>query len=96
KGLHVGLGTDVSGGYSPSLLDSARLSMVAARTLASGVDAALPRAERGVANSRITTAEAFWLATAGGGEALGLPIGVFAPGYEFDALAVDVKATGSN
>lgn len=96
KGLHVGLGTDVSGGYSPSLLDSARLSMVAARALASGVNATLPREERGVAGSRITTAEAFWLATAGGGEALGLPIGVFAPGYEFDALAIDVKAAGSN
>jgi guanine deaminase len=96
KGVHVGLGTDVSGGYSPSLFDSARLAMIAARALASGVDARIPREERGVAGSRITTAEAFWLATSGGGEALGLPVGVFAPGYEFDALVIDVKAAGSN
>jgi guanine deaminase len=70
--------------------------MVAARALNSGVDATNARETRGVAGSRITTAEAFWLATAGGGEALGLPIGKFAPGFEFDALVVDVAAPQSN
>jgi guanine deaminase len=96
KGTHVGLGTDISGGYSPSMFDSARLAMVAARALNSGVDAANAREKRGVAGSRISTAEAFWLATTGGGEALGLPIGKFAPSFEFDALVVDVAATQSN
>ena len=96
KGAHVGLGTDISGGYSPSLFDSARLAMVAARALNSGVDAADARERRGVAGSRITTGEAFWLATAGGGEALGLLVGKFAPGFEFDALVVDVAAPQSN
>jgi guanine deaminase len=32
---------------------------------------------------------AFHLATAGGGEALDLPVGIFAPGYHFDAIAID-------
>jgi guanine deaminase len=96
KGVNVGLGTDISGGYSPSLFDSARLAMIAARALNSGVDPAATREARGVPGSRITTAEAFWLATSGGGEALGLPVGVFAPGFEFDALVVDVDAPASN
>ena len=96
KGVHVGLGTDVSGGYSPSLFDSARFAMVAARALGSGVDPAIGRAARGVAGAGITAAEAFWLCTAGGGEALGLPVGVFAPGFEFDALLVDSNAPASN
>jgi guanine deaminase len=72
------------------------LVMVAARALSSGVDATSAREMRGVPGSRITTAEAFWLATAGGGEALGLPVGKFAPGFEFDALVVDVAAQQSN
>jgi guanine deaminase len=44
---------------------------------------------RGGADVAIDTAEAFWMATAGGGEALGLKVGVLAPGYQFDALVVD-------
>jgi guanine deaminase len=96
KGVRVGLGTDVSGGYSPSLFDSARFAMVAARALGSGVDPTIGRAARGVAGAAITAAEAFWLCTAGGGEALGLPVGVFAPGFEFDALLVDTNAPASN
>ena len=49
-----------------------------------------------MAGAGITAAEAFWLCTAGGGEALGLPVGVFAPGFEFDALLVDTNAPASN
>ena len=39
---------------------------------------------------------AFWLATAGGGEALDLPIGLFKEGYQFDALLVDAHTPASN
>ncbi len=45
---------------------------------------------------RITAVEAFWLATAGGGIALDMPIGVFAPAYQFDAILVDANAGDSN
>jgi guanine deaminase len=39
---------------------------------------------------------AFWLATAGGGIALDLPIGVFKEGFQFDAILVDARARDSN
>ncbi|MGB3389919.1 MAG: guanine deaminase [Pseudaminobacter sp.] len=96
RNVHVGLGSDVSGGHSPSILDGCRHALSAARTREGGVDPSLAPAARGVANSAITVAEAFWLATAGGGEALGLPVGKFASGYKFDALLLDLDAPGSN
>jgi len=40
--------------------------------------------------------EAFYMATAGGGEALGIPVGRFVPGYKFDAMIIDVHAKDSN
>jgi guanine deaminase len=96
RGLRVGLGTDISGGYSPSMLDACRAAIIASRALEDGVDASIPAAQRGRPGSRINHREAFWLATAGGGEALNLPVGQFAPGYAFDALLIDVNAPGSN
>ena len=54
-----------------------------------GVDAGKEPAERGVPGSAVTIATAFHLATAGGAMALDLPVGQFAPGYRFDALAID-------
>ncbi len=92
EGLHVGLGTDVAGGASPSILASARHAVIASRSLENGVDPALPRGERGRPGSRIDALEAFWLATAGGGVSLDLPIGVFQPGYQFDAFVLDANA----
>ncbi len=92
EGLHVGLGSDVAGGASPSILASARHAVIASRTLESGVDPLLPRGERGRPGSRIDALEAFWLATAGGGISLDLPIGLFKPGYQLDALLVDVNS----
>lgn len=38
----------------------------------------------------------FWLATAGGAEALDLPTGSFRVGHEFDALLIDTRASASN
>ncbi len=79
EGLRIGLGTDIAGGYSPSVLDNAR----------SAIDVARMRDKPGAA---IDVAEAFWMATAGGGEALGLKVGAFRPGFQFDALAVRTNA----
>jgi guanine deaminase len=39
-----------------------------------------------VPDARVDFRTAFRLATAGGGEALDLPIGLFRPGYAFDAI----------
>ncbi len=95
-GVHVGLGTDIAGGASPSVLENARHAIISARLLEAGVDARLKRSERRQPGARIDTLTAFWLATTGGGIALDLPVGVFAPGYQFDACVLDVAAPHSN
>ncbi len=89
RGVHAGLGTDISGGPIASIFDAARATVQVSRMLETGVDSALPQAERGLPGSAVTIATAFHLATAGGGIALDLPIGRFAPGYRFDAIAID-------
>jgi guanine deaminase len=82
KGIKVGLGTDVSGGPQPSMLDAIRQSKTASNVY-------------GVKNPKdaITTAEAFYLATLGGAHVLNLEsvIGNFVPGKDFDALVVNVE-----
>jgi guanine deaminase len=92
KGVHVGLGTDISGGPISSIFDAARATVQVSRMLETGVDATKPQAERGVPGSAVTIKTAFYLATAGGGEALDLPIGRFEPGCRFDAMAIDPSA----
>jgi guanine deaminase len=93
KGVQVGLGTDISGGPSASMFESCRAAILVSRLLESGVDPALPAAERsGRGGARIDFREAFHLATAGGADALGLRVGRFAPGCHFDAMLVDTRA----
>ena len=96
RGVHVGLGTDISGGASPSVLENIRHAVIASRSLEAGVDPRLGRAARRSPDSRIDAATALWLATAGGGIALDLPIGVFLEGYQFDAIVIDAQTPGSN
>ncbi|MEO4055038.1 guanine deaminase [Solibacillus sp. CAU 1738] len=89
KGVEIGLGSDISGGFSPSLFDNIRQAVMSSRMLEDGVNPALPATERGVPNSRITVNEAFYLATAGGGESLSLPIGRLAENYTWDVQVID-------
>jgi len=96
KHLHVGLGTDIAGGHSPSMLDACRYGLIASRALEEGTDPGRSPAERGRPGSRIDFIEAFWLATAGGAEALDLPIGRIEPGCRFDALLLDTGMADSN
>ena len=95
-GVHVGLGTDISGGYSPSVAVNAAMAVTAARMLDTGNDPALPADTRGRADARLTFAEGLWLATRGGTDALGITAGQLAPGMAFDAIMVDRAAPGSN
>lgn len=87
-GVKVGLGTDISGGFSPSIFDNARYALVASRLACRGTAPEKEQGSRGSGETPLTTAEAFWLATAAGGQALSLPIGLFKPGYRFDALSI--------
>ena len=96
RGVHVGLGTDVAGGASPSILENVRQTVVVSRMLESGVDARQSRAERRRPDSRVDVATAFWMATAGAGEALELPVGAFREGFQFDSLLIDAGAPDSN
>jgi len=96
RGVHVGLGTDISGGASPSILENARHAVIASRSLESGVDPTLSRTQRRSPDSRIDAPTAFWLATVGGGVALDLPIGLFRAGYQFDAILIDANARDAN
>ncbi len=95
-GVHVGLGTDIAGGTSASLLENARQAIISSRLLESGVDPRQSRAHRRRPDSRIDAVTAFWAATAGGGIALDLPVGVFLPGYQFDACVIDAAVPEGN
>lgn len=92
RGVHVGLGTDISGGPSASMFEACRTTVQVSRMLETGTDPSLARGTRGRPGSAVDIVAAFHLATAGGGQALDLPIGILAPGYKFDALAIDAAA----
>ncbi|KAM6991100.1 guanine deaminase [Passerculus sandwichensis] len=85
--VKLGLGTDVAGGYSASMLDAIRKTMVASNSLQINK----------VNETGLTLKEAFQLATLGGSQALGLDgvIGNFEVGKEFDALLINTKASDS-
>lgn len=90
-GVDIGLGTDISGGPSPSIYDNAKQAVISSRMLEDGVNADLPAEERGVPNSRLTLIEAFYYATAGGGESLSLPIGRIEENFAWDVQIIDTK-----
>ena len=83
-GMRVGLGTDVAGGSSASLLAQCGHAVAASQRL---VDACDPTA-------RIDAVAAFWMATAGGAALLGIDAGLLAPGRQFDAVAVSLAGLG--
>jgi len=88
-GVSVGMGTDISGGPSPSIFENARFAIAASRMLEEGVDPEIASASRGHPGSRIDFREALWVATAGGAEVLDIPVGKFEKGRHFDAILVD-------
>ena len=81
-GMNVGLGTDVAGGANLSMFrcmaDAVAVSKLRWRLVDEGL-------------APLTTQEALWLATAGGGSFFGR-VGSLAAGYEFDALVLDDSA----
>lgn len=89
-GAHIGLGTDISGGPSASLLAQAAEAVNVSRQLEHGVDSRASSADRGVDASRIDATAAFYLATMGGADVLGEPLGLLAPGRRFDAVAISM------
>ena len=96
KGLQLGLGTDIAGGANPSILHNCQMAVTASRVREDGVSPDLGPDERGTSGARIDFREAFWMATAGGGEALGLKVGKFVQGYAFDALVIGTDVPDTN
>jgi guanine deaminase len=95
RGVKAGLGTDIAGGASPSVLHNCQMAVSASRAFEDGVDATLTATKRGTPGSRIDFREAFWMATSGGADVLGLKVGRFAEGYAFDAIVIDTGIDGS-
>ncbi|WP_353505357.1 guanine deaminase [Vibrio sp. SCSIO 43135] len=92
--LHVGLGSDLSGGPIPSIFHACLDAVSHSRVREAGTNTHLMQ-NRGEPNTRVSFVEAFWMATHGGGLTLDLPIGVFKPGYLLDAIVVDTNAKHS-
>ena len=80
RGIEVGLGTDMSGGYSPSVLEAARLASLVSRHVAMGGDDA----------AKLSVEEVLFLATAGGASVVGLAdkVGLFKVGMSWDAQLI--------
>ena len=94
KGLTVGLGTDVAGGYSPSMLQAVRMAVVNSHAIKAAVltpDATAAEAAAAADRHVLNWQQGLWLGTMGGAKALRLEgvVGSFAVGKEFDALVVD-------
>ena len=84
SGLRVGLGSDIAGGSSASLLVQCQQAVTSSRMLEDGVVPSVT----GVENSRIDIPTAFWIATVGGADLLGIPAGLLEQGRVFDAVAL--------
>lgn len=93
RGVRVGLGTDVAGGAQAGLLSQCAMAVTVSRMLEDGVDPKVAAPERGVAGARLDIAQAFHLATVGGANVLGAPVGAFEVGRQFDAFVVDTAAS---
>ena len=78
-GLHVGLGTDVAGGFSLSMF----------RAIADAIQVSKLRWRlMDQTQAPVTLEEAFYMATIGGGSFFG-KVGSFEKGYEFDTMILD-------
>lgn len=88
KGLKVSLGTDCSGGFSPSVLEVARHALLVSRhfTMTSQND-----------GDKLSIADVLYLATLGGAKVCNLEksLGNFQVGKKWDAQLIDLEATDS-
>jgi len=82
KGLEIGLGTDMSGGYSPSILEAAKQAHLVSRHVAMDGDD----------NTKLSVEEVLYLGTKGGAQVVGLEnkIGGFGVGMEWDAQLISL------
>ncbi|EED14231.1 chlorohydrolase family protein [Talaromyces stipitatus ATCC 10500] len=84
-GITIGLGTDVSGGYSPSILEASRQACLVSRLVASQASVTTGR-------ETLSVEEALYLATRGGAQVVDMAdqIGGFEKGMYFDAQLIEL------
>lgn len=87
-GLNISLGTDCSGGFSPSILTVAKHALLVSRHLVMGT---------GVEKEKLTVDECLYFGTMGGAKVCKLEdkVGSFTVGKKWDAQMVDLQARGS-
>ena len=78
KNVKIGLGTDISGGFSPSIYRNMQQAIMSSQMLQ----------DSGHKQARITAANAFYLATIGGAEALHIKSGQIKTGFKADLQIV--------
>lgn len=88
KGVEIGLGTDMSGGYSPSILEAVRQASLVSRHVAM----------EGDDRTKLSIEEVLYLATRGGAKVVGLgeKIGGFGVGMEWDAQLIGLGSVEDN
>ena len=93
-GLRIGLGTDVAGGPEHSMRASCGHAVTSSRMLEAGVEPGGSGPLR--PDQRIDLVTAFWMATVGGAQLLGIEAGLLGPGRVFDAVAIDPSTDPSS
>ncbi|KAG0650515.1 putative guanine deaminase [Hyphodiscus hymeniophilus] len=88
KGIEIGLGTDMSGGYSPSILEAVRQASLVSRHVAM----------EGDEKTKLSMEEVLYLGTRGGAKVIGLEekIGGFGVGMEWDAQLIGLGSVEEN
>ncbi|KAI0723963.1 Metallo-dependent hydrolase [Cerioporus squamosus] len=96
RGIKVGLGTDVSGGFSPSILTAVQHASMASKVVA--MRASSPPPHTRFTDRQLPVPTLLYLATLGGAEVCDLQsrIGSLAPGKAFDALVVSIRSDAGN
>lgn len=89
--VKVGLGTDISGGYDPSVYQNIRQAIMSSRMLDEGVDSEISPDLRGKHQAAITAKNAFYMATIGGAKSLNLTTGQIKQGYAADLQIIHEK-----
>ncbi|KAH7241300.1 guanine deaminase [Fusarium tricinctum] len=93
-GICVGLGSDVSGGYSCSILEAARHACLVSRLAAAEAQAIQGEVQEGAGSGhdriKLKVEEVLWMASRGGAEVVGWQdrLGAFEVGMQFDAQLV--------
>lgn len=97
--LQVGLGTDVSGGFSPSILTAVQHASIASKVVAMHHSAHPDHLKHArFASRQLPVATLLYLATQGGADVcdISLTVGSLEQGKAFDALVASVRTDAGN